>query len=832
MDSKTKSMFTNIYKIDKFQTTLLKLTIDDVLDDDEKTYILTCALMFLNYYTTDITKITYLEFAYYIILKYSVSYNEYKPLYDFSVNFWFYPISKFILDNNLLEEKQLDDILIDLELWKFNNWEYFETFEQNKVKKDFLSDSWQELSYIAPTSYGKSSLIIDFLKNDHNHNWKKIWIIVPSKSLLIQTYKLIKEINIDNKILIHDEMFSNEESFVAIFTQERALRLLKKNPNVYFDVLFIDEAHNIFNKDPRSTLLSRLIWKNIKWRPDCKIIYLSPLITDSNNLKVNDNQTINVHKIEFNIKEPEIFEYNDNNEIYKHNRFVVSDTSKGYKIWDWIGSFEYIIESALSKNFIFHKIPRKIERVAKELSESIYNANWGIMQLPDEINEIIFILENEVHKDFYWIDFLKNWVIYIHGKMPDLIKEYLELKFKKISYLKYIVANSVILEWINLPINSLFILYTHWLSWKNLTNLIWRVNRLNDVFSPLEEKLTKLLPRVHFVSSNYEHSSCKQFNKIKLLRDKTFNDNVKNPTLKEFDIEKITNPNEKKKMELIQKNEKLLYIETSDERLLLKQYLIETWINKFYKDEFIDKVEGLILSKISQPKDEIWLNLRILDKINKIFTDGFSEKQNWEYESYINDYEIRRLSNRAARDYYEYFIDINLKQSLSENIDSTYKYFKKKSESRIETDRKFYFAQAYWEVIYDSINYPHSLQRVYVDVQWKSDKELINLAIIKIKLEENFISFKLNKLIVFLYDYKIISEGEYNKYVYWTNDEQVIKYINRWLNSSLTKRLDKDNQLKNIYIDDNGNLKGNDTFIKYKELVNDFYKFELDRFIN
>jgi len=143
MDSKTKSMFTNIYKIDKFQTTLLKLTIDDVLDDDEKTYILTCALMFLNYYTTDITKITYLEFAYYIILKYSVSYNEYKPLYDFSVNFWFYPISKFILDNNLLEEKQLDDILIDLELWKFNNWEYFETFEQNKVKKDFLSDSWQ-----------------------------------------------------------------------------------------------------------------------------------------------------------------------------------------------------------------------------------------------------------------------------------------------------------------------------------------------------------------------------------------------------------------------------------------------------------------------------------------------------------------------------------------------------------------------------------------------------------------------------------------------------------------------------------------------------------------
>jgi hypothetical protein len=30
--------------------------------------------------------------------------------------------------------------------------------------------------------------------------------------------------------------------------------------------------------------------------------------------------------------------------------------------------------------------------------------------------------------------------------MPDLIKEYLEYKFKEIKELKYIVANSVILE--------------------------------------------------------------------------------------------------------------------------------------------------------------------------------------------------------------------------------------------------------------------------------------------------------------------------------------------------------------------------------------------------
>lgn len=32
-------------------------------------------------------------------------------------------------------------------------------------------------------------------------------------------------------------------------------------------------------------------------------------------------------------------------------------------------------------------------------------------------------------------------------------------------------------------------------------------------------------------------------------------------------------------------------------------------------------------------------------------------------------------------------------------------------------------------------------------------------------------------------------------------------------------------------IDENGNLKGNDDFIEYKSSINDFYRFELERFI-
>jgi len=71
----------------------------------------------------------------------------------------------------------------------------------------------------------------------------------------------------------------------------------------------------------------------------------------------------------------------------------------------------------------------------------------------DEINKLVKISEREVYPDFYVVDTLKSGVIYLHGRMPDIIKEYLEYKFNNLSILKYIVANTVILEGINIEKN-------------------------------------------------------------------------------------------------------------------------------------------------------------------------------------------------------------------------------------------------------------------------------------------------------------------------------------------------------------------------------------------
>src|SRR5690606_34815842 len=101
-----------------------------------------------------------------------------------------------------------------------------ETYKQKNNRLDLLNSDVDEKAYIAPTSFGKSKLIQEFLKR---RDYKRIAIIVPTKSLLTQTYNTVKDLFDERKIIFHDEMYQGENNFIAIFTQERALRLLSKN---------------------------------------------------------------------------------------------------------------------------------------------------------------------------------------------------------------------------------------------------------------------------------------------------------------------------------------------------------------------------------------------------------------------------------------------------------------------------------------------------------------------------------------------------------------------------------------------------------------------------
>lgn len=83
-----------------------------------------------------------------------------------------------------------------------------------------------------------------------------------------------------------------------------------------------------------------------------------------------------------------------------------------------------------------------------------------------------------------------------------------------------------------------------------------------------------------------------------------------------------------------------------------------------------------------------------------------------------------------------------------------------------------------------------------------------------------------------LYDYKLISVDDYNKYIYGTTNQYKIDLSKIGLSVSLISRLESDNQLQYLYFDDYNNLRSRPEFEVYKNSVNDFYRFEIERFLN
>lgn len=108
---------------------------------------------------------------------------------------------------------------------------------------------------------------------------------------------------------------------------------------------------------------------------------------------------------------------------------------------------------------------------------------------------------------------------------------------------------------------------------------------------------------------------------------------------------------------------------------------------------------------------------------------------------------------------------------------------------------------------------------------------MANIAIVKQKMEEDFISYKLHMFFQLMYDYELLTLEEYQLIIYGTTDTKKLQLVKMGLTINIINRLDDDGQFGNIFIDDNNNLSANDAFEQYKQGVEDFYRFELNKFL-
>ncbi len=301
------------------------------------------------------------------------------------------------------------------------------------------------------------------------------------------------------------------------------------------------------------------------------------------------------------------------------------------------------------------------------------------------------------------------------------------------------------------------------------------------------------------------------------MRSSEFKDNIKNPILENFNIEDKENKGNVDKCREIVDNENIFFTVADDPIQELKRRMISLGLNTIYTitDELCQK----ILEKINRLKDHPRLHeSHFLERLRYLFVrhcDGS-----------IVDEEFARLKNDKAIAYYKMFFE-NRKQSLKENIAREVYYFQKRVA---EGDSLMYIGESYGEQAYATTG-REAYRNVYIDLSRKTSRQLANIAIVKQKMEEDFVSFKLRMFFQLMLDYSILSDDEYYEILYGTTDRKKIYLVKTGLTINLINRLEKDDQLKNITFDCNGNLAANDLFDTYMKSADDFYRFELSRFL-
>ena len=153
----------NLKSIPSIQRVINKLFLSWGLNNEEKQFVLSLAIILIEQYQKDKNYKTAFELAYFIILKYSILFKDWHPLYDLSVNFGFYPISNAIINNHGISSNITTETLTVAAESLFQNDGIIETQEQNISRKNLLSAEESYISYVAPTSFGKSKLIIEHI---------------------------------------------------------------------------------------------------------------------------------------------------------------------------------------------------------------------------------------------------------------------------------------------------------------------------------------------------------------------------------------------------------------------------------------------------------------------------------------------------------------------------------------------------------------------------------------------------------------------------------------------------------------------------------------------
>ena len=761
-----------------------RFIIGEKLSKRQYEILLAIAICFTNADDTNVQGL-----GYRIVVEYCNQRRDYIPLYEIAVNKGLYPVSKFIEKHYIDDSKrnfftEWNDAFVE----QYVSGEICRSEQQNSLVHFFESKKEDTVSVIAPTSYGKSELILSAVKE---YAGRKICVLTSTKALLVQTKKRIQQISkgIFSKVVVHPEMYNpNDTSCLAVLTQERLLRIFKKDPSLSFDCIIVDEAHEILEENSRSRTLANVIIIAQKRNPDVAFKFLTPFLTDSKNLKARyTTYDIEGFKVTEYIKTEKYYLYDLRNhtglKLYDQflNRYLPLSENRN------LGFEEDVVKAySAGKNIIYLNKPTDIEKFALALADVLPEMDSEMIQTAcDNIS-------NYLQPQYNLLACLRKGIIYHHGSVPDAIRIYIEDLYKKDDSVKYVITSSTLLSGVNLPAERMFILDNKRgrsnLSHDSFKNLVGRVCRFSEIFNDETGNLQRLEPQIYLVFGKYfaQNANCESFLRNVAKVEQNYKDAVDNVLLSEA---KITTMNEE---ELRHASE------------FIENY--ENGVVEDYQERYTSTVSGkaCIMNGITE-LDIFAHEAAIQQQVNGYQSENLKISDSNTlletiYELFIqylpdNGAEsLKRLENQEARNFYSMMFEWRVEnKSYAEMINLFVGYW----QQLYKKDKNVIVYVGKW----GDVKRSGSNVARYTKIFGKDRTQLINLAIVRIKEEQDFIDNTLIKYVEVLYDLELIEDNFYARIKYGTDDERAICLIKNGLSlSSAVLLIKKYNSYLKFYI--------------------------------
>lgn len=509
--------------------------------------------------------------------------KEVCDLFDLSVyekNFSDVTIALLYFFSNLIGVPQYFDLFC-----KLNNIDHFDSFSnmlilgslikesslmidkdtkvhifQKEVIDRFDKNTCNRFIISAPTSFGKTFIIYHLIEK---MNYENIVLIFPTISLLSENLKRIIDLKQNGYLKDYNVLTLSEEKLaekknILIFTPERFMTFLDKNPQSKFDFLFFDEIYKIDNDfivETNEEVEQIESSRDVTFRISLEFgltktkdaLLAGPFLqyensqTMSNFIKDNDFISLDYNDVELVSKKK--VSYND----LKSSNFDGLDFSKIQSKNNTDKIFEILKRVKKDETIIYCSRRNLAEDYALKISEkeSLY-----IVEPNDRFNKLIAHLESKYTKNWCLIKTLKKGIGIHHGTIPKYIQREIISLFN-LGVIKCIFSTTTITEGVNTTAKNMIII-SHKKGIKDLKrfdilNIMGRAGRFSKHYSGrvfiLDNKLNLILDSDAEVIThkNYGIETTKTDVDLEFTRDEYLSDS---DAEKKIDIAKLYDKNE------------------------------------------------------------------------------------------------------------------------------------------------------------------------------------------------------------------------------------------------------------------------------------------------